>query len=250
VAGPLYRLRRVELVCRGAGGTGNERRRVAGGTSLCAAGIDDNGGAALRRHRSRVHREDPERDRRVRSCARRRHRARFARPARRRAWHRQVDAAAAGGGALRAERRTRAVCVGRGVGASDQVTRRSPRRRRRAALPARRDLRREHSRRDRQGPAAAPHRRLGPDRVLAEVSIGAGKHWPGTGSGDAVSVYREGAQHPDLPGRPRDQGRQHRRTKGARARGRISRASVTIRIASCARSRTGLARSASSASSR
>ncbi len=195
VAGPLYRLRRVELVCRGAGGTGRSGGRDRGGPSICAARIDDNGGAALRRHRSRIHGEDPERDRRVRSCARRRHRARFARPARRRAWHRQVDAAAAGGGALRAERRARAVRVSRGVGASDQVAWRSPRRRRRAALPAGRDLRREHSRRDRQGPAAAPHRRLGPDRVLAEISIGAGKHRPGTGSGDAVSVHRQGTQH-------------------------------------------------------
>jgi DNA repair protein RadA/Sms len=36
--------------------------------------------------------------------------------------------------------------------------------------------------------------------------------------GDPVPVYGKGPQHPDVPGRPRHQRRQHRRTEGARTR--------------------------------
>ncbi len=60
------------------------------------------GRAALCRHRHGRRRAAVDRHRRVRSRARRRRRAGLARAARRRAGHRQVDAAAAGGGALRA----------------------------------------------------------------------------------------------------------------------------------------------------
>ena len=60
--------------------------------------------AALRRHRHGRRRAADDRHRRVRSRARRRRRARIARAHRRRARHRQVDAAAAGGGALRRRR--------------------------------------------------------------------------------------------------------------------------------------------------
>ena len=59
-----------------------------------------------------------DRSRRVRLRARRRHRARLDDSRRRRAGHRQVDAAAAGRGAARGERARDALRVGRGVGAA------------------------------------------------------------------------------------------------------------------------------------
>jgi branched-chain amino acid aminotransferase len=69
-------------------------------------------------------------------------------------------------------------------------------------------------------PPASAGRRLGADRVLAEVPVGAGQHRPGARGGHAVPVHRQGPQHPHLPRRPRHQGRQPRRPEGARARGR------------------------------
>ena len=183
------------------------RRPVAG----CGALLGDRGAscdAAL------------DRDRRVRPCPRRRHRARLAGAARRRARHREVDAAAAGDRKLRARDRAGAVRLGRGVRASDQVARRSAGRRRRPALPAGRDLHRAHPRGDRPRQAEAPRHRFGADRVLAEVPVGARQHRPGPRSGHAVPVHREGPQPADLPRRPRDEGRQHRRPESARARRR------------------------------
>ena len=118
------------------------------------------------------------------------------------------------------DRRPGAVRVGRGIRASDQVARRSARRRRCAALPARGDLHRAHPRGNRPRQAGADDRRLDPDGVLAEVPIGARQHRPGARSRDAVPVHGQGPQHPDVPRRPHHQGRQPRRSEGARARRR------------------------------
>ena len=220
VAGPLCRLRRVELVCRRA-----RRRRPAAaraqGHRYALPGSATAGRAALRRHRSVAGRSHSERHRRVRSRARRRHRARLARAARRRARHRQVDAAAAGGRALRADT-SGTVLYASGEESEHQIKSRGDRLGVGDAplYPARRDLHREHPRGDRPRPAAAAHRRLGADGVLAEVPVGAGQHRPGARSGDAVSVHRQGPQHSDVSRRPRDEGRQHRRSQGARARRR------------------------------
>ena len=81
--------------------------------------------AAVRRHRHRRRGADHDRHQRVRSRARRRRRARLARADRRRAGHRQVDAAAAGRGALREDGRPGALQLGRGIRAPDQVARRA-----------------------------------------------------------------------------------------------------------------------------
>ena len=113
-----------------------------------------------------------------------------------------------------------ALRLGRGIGAPDQGPRRAARRRRGAAVPARRDLRRAHPRGDRPGAATAAGGRLDPDGVLAQVPVGAGQHRPGARGGDAVPVHRQGPRPADVPGRPRHQGRQPRRPEGARTRRR------------------------------
>ena len=92
--------------------------------------------------------------------------------------------------------------------------------RRRAAVSARRDLPRADPRGDRPHQAGAGHRRFGPDRVLAEVPVGAGQHRPGARSGDAAAVRGEGPERSDVSRRPRHEGRQPRRPEGARARRR------------------------------
>ncbi len=140
---------------------------------------------------------------------------------------------AAGGRELRARGRTGAVCVRRRIRAPDQVARRSARRRRCAALPALGNLHRAHPRGSRPRQAGADDRRLGADRVLAEVPVGARQHRPGARGGDAVPVHRQGPQHSDVPGRPHHEGRQPRRPQGARARGR-HRALLRRRAASLA----------------
>ena len=92
--------------------------------------------------------------------------------------------------------------------------------RQRAAVSARRDLPRADPRRDRAHQAGARHRRLGADGVLAEVPVGAGQHRPGARGRHAAAVRGERAEHPDVPRRPRHEGRQPRRPQGARARRR------------------------------
>ena len=91
----------------------------------------------------------------VRSRAWRRHRARRPRAARRRAGHRQVHAAAAGGGARCADGRSGALQLGRGIRTSDQAARRTACGRSLAALSARRNVPRAHSRGDRAAQAGA-----------------------------------------------------------------------------------------------
>ena len=126
----------------------------------------------------------------------------------------------------------------RGVRASDQVARRAARRRRRAALPAGRDLSRAHSRGDRAPQAGAGHRRLDADGVLAEVPVGARQHRPGARGGDAAAVRGQGPERADVSRRPRHQGRQprraRRRSSTSSTRCSTSRASGTTRTASCA----------------
>ena len=219
-------------------GAGRRRRGCRGANRYAqfgAAGTRE----AVRRSRNADTRAAVDRHRRVRSRARRRHRARLARAARRRAGHRQVDAAAAGGRALRARGRAGALRVGRGVRASDQEPRRSPRRRRGAALSAVGNLHRAHPRRDRAPQAGAGHHRLGADRLLDQVPVGARQHRPGARGGHAVSVRRQGAEHPDRARRPRHEGRQPRRPEGRSSTSSTpcctSRASAITRIASSAR---------------
>ena len=85
------------------------------------------------------------------------------------------------------------------------------------ALPAGRDLPRADSRRGRPAEARAAGRRFDPDGVLAEAAVGARQHRTGAGGRDAAAVHGEGAQHADVPRRPRDQGRQPGRPEVARA---------------------------------
>ena len=118
--------------------------------------------------------------------------------------------------------------------------------RRRAAVSAGGNLSRAHPRRDRPPQAGAGHRRFDPDGLLAQVPVGARQHRPGARSGDAAAVHGEGPEHADVARRPRHEGRQprraRRRSSTSSTRCCTSRASVIIRIASCARSRTGSAR--------
>ena len=111
--------------------------------------------------------------------------------------------------------------------------------------PAGRDLRRAHPRGGRRGvrPRAA-RRRLDPDGVLAQVPVGAGQHRPGARGGDAVPVRRQGPRPADLSRRPRHQGRQPRRSQGARAR-RRHRALFRGRAAPLASRGAGRSRTAS-----
>ena len=177
-------------------------------------------------------------DRRVRSRARRRRRAGVARPARRRARHRQVDAAAAGGGEHGAHGRPGALQLRRRIGASDQVARRAPGGRRGAAVPAGRNVPRAHPRGNRAHQAGARDRRLGADGLLAEVSVGARQHQPGARGGHAAAVHRQGTERADVSRRPRHEGRQprraRRRSSTSSTRCCISRASAITRIGSCA----------------
>ena len=219
VARPLRRLRRVEFARRGtrpaAGGGASARSRIAtrwpaprsarlyseieiaAARRGCRPGIDEFdrvlGGGIV---------------------------PGLARAARRRAGHRQVDAAAAGRREHGAHRRPGALQLRRGIRASDQVARRAARRRRRAALSAGRNLPRAHPRGDRPHQAGAGHRRLGADGVLAEVPVGARQHRPGARGGDAAAVHGKGPERADVPRRPRHEGRQPRRPEGARARRR------------------------------
>ncbi len=172
---------------------------------------------AVRGHRDQPARAAVDGHQRVRSCARWRRRAGVACVARRRAGHRQVHAAAAGGGEHGAHHRSRALQLGRGVRTPGEGARRAPRGGRRAALPSCRDLPRAHSRGGRAHQTGARHRRLHPDGVFPEIPVGARQHRPGPRSGDAAPVRRQGTECADVPRRPRHEGREPRRAEGARA---------------------------------
>ena len=109
--------------------------------------------------------------------------------------------------------------LGRGIRAPDQVARRAARAiEPGAALHPRGDLPRADPRGDR---AAQARRFVIVDSIQTvfslQVPVGARQHRPGARVGDAAAVRREGAEHPDVPRRPRDEGRQPRRAQGARA---------------------------------
>ena len=148
MAGPVRRLRRMELGGRGAGAAAGRRRRRGRRPPLCAR--RPGRGAPVCRDRNRATSAADNRHRRIRPRARRRRRSRIARAARRRAGHRQVDTAPAGGGEHGAQR-PRALQLGRGVGASNQSARRAARGRQCAALPSRRNVPRADPRGDRAG---------------------------------------------------------------------------------------------------
>ncbi len=181
MAGPVSRVQRLELDGRGTSRAGGGDGRIDR-EALCAC--RGRRASALCRHRHGRRRAVVDRHRRVRSRARRRCRTRLARAHRRRARDWQVNAVAAGRGALRAHHRTGAVLLGRRIRAPDQVTRRAPWRRARAALHPRRDLPRTDSRRGRPPPAGARDRGLHSNGVLAQVPVGAREYRSGTRVGD------------------------------------------------------------------
>ena len=178
------------------------------------------GGAPLRRHRRGVHAAARERIRRVRPGAGRRHRPRLGGAGRRRAGHREVDAAAAGrrpGGRVAGPRALR---LGRGVRAPGQGTRAASGHGGRPALSARRDLPRKAARRRRARAAGHAGRRFHPDHLLAEARLGARQRRPGPRGGDAPALQRQAPQPAHLPGGTRHEGGQPGRPEGAGARGR------------------------------
>ena len=144
----------------------------------------------------------------------------FAGAPRRRAGHRQVDAAAPGRGALRRQSARsstapvknpsiRSSRAANGSASSDAPL----------YLLAETCLERILEEVARLQPALAD-RRLDPDRVLAEVPVRARQRRSGARGGDAAAVRRQGPEHPDVSRRPRHEGRQPRRAEGARARRR------------------------------
>ena len=66
----------------------------------------------------------------------------------------------------------------------------------------------------------ARDRRFDSDGVLAEIPVGARQHRPGARGGHAAAVHGQGPERADAARRPRHQGRQPRRSQGARARRR------------------------------
>ena len=174
---------------------------------------------------------------RVRPRARRRHRAGIARAARRRAGHRQVHAAAAGGRALRGATSGRS-CIARAkspsirsrCAASGSASAQAP-----LYLLAETCVERLIEEVD-APQARAAHRRLDSDRVLAEDAVGAGQRRPGAAGGDRPAVHGEGPEPADDSRRARDERRQPRRTESARAR-RRHRAVLRRRAASRASGR-------------
>ena len=110
--------------------------------------------------------------------------------------------------------RARALQLGRGVGAPGEVARRAARRRRRAALPAGRDLPRARSSKRRRALKPAL---LVVDSIQTVFSL---KLQSAPGSigqvrecGHAAALHRQGPEHPDLPRRPRHEGGQPRRAR-------------------------------------
>ena len=159
---------------------------------------------------------------------------------RRRAGHRQVDAAAAGGRALRAGRsgrcstaRARSPSTRSSRAASGSAIERAP-----LYILAETCLER----------ILEEIARLKPAFIIVDsiqtvfslqVPVGARQHRPGARGGDAAAVCGQGPEHPDVSRRPRHQGRQpcraRRRSSTSSTRCSISRARSITRIASCAR---------------
>ena len=255
----LRRVRRVEHARRGGRdpcrGHRAARRRRAGGTRT----LGDGGSVALTPRLRDVERQRgaslEDGHRRVRLRARRRHRPGLDGAHRRRARHRQVDAAAAGRGArCRAPASPTLYVSGEESRAAGQAARRPARR----AAPATSTLLSETNLETilATAAAAAPgraDRRLDPDRLHRRPRRRAGQRGPGARVRRAADALRQGERHRGVRRRARHQGRRHRRPEDARAhrrhgavlRGREHR-SIT---ACCARPRTASAASTRSACS-
>ena len=197
-----------------------------------------------------------DRHRRTRPRHRRRHRAGLGAADRRRARHRQIDAAAAARGDARPRRPARRLLLRRGGGGAGAPARRAPRPVGRAGRARLRDQPRatswRRSKPDRRpiSSSSIPSRRCGPKRIEAA---------PGTVSqvraaAQALIRYAKSARQRAAARRPRHQGRADRRPQGDRAHGRhracISKATAATPSASCARSRTASAPPTRSACSR
>ena len=194
VARAVSGLRRVELARRRAARPSDGAGR---GESPLRPGLGWSGGETLQRHPDIRCAANFVGRRGVRSRAWWRHRAGRSRAARRRAGHRQVHAAAPGGGARGADNRSGALQFGRGIRTSNQASRRAPLGRSLAPLSARRNMPRENSRGDRAAQAVARHRRFDSDDIFRAVSIGSRQHRPGARGGDSPVVCRKGPQCPD-----------------------------------------------------
>ena len=123
-----------------------------------------------------------------------------------------------------------------------------------AVVSACRNVPRAHPRRDRAAEAGARHRRFDSDDFFRALSIRSGQHRPGARGGDASAVRRQraGTCRSCWSATSRKTGISpaRRRSSTSSTRCCISKASAITRIASCAPSRTGSARRASSACSR
>ncbi len=110
---------------------------------------------------------------------------------------------------------------------------------RRRPLPDGRDLARADPRAGRGPEAQSARRGLRPDRLLVALPVRTRQHQPGAGGGDAAAVSRQGPRRHDLPDRPRDEGRQHRRAPSPSSTSSTpsstSRARSASTTASCAR---------------
>ena len=200
-----------------------EEKVAAGGRDRRGAAPALGGGTSreIQRRRYRRRRAAVVGRERVRSGARRRHRSGIARPPRRRARDRQVDAAAPGGGAFRRARRAGPVLLGGRVRAPDQVARASGSASKDGPLYllAETCIERLIEEVERLKPAL-----LIVDSIQTVFSLkmpsAPGQRRPGAAGGDRPAVHGEGPESADDSRRPRDEGRQSRRPEGARARRR------------------------------
>ena len=211
-------------------------------------------GQALQRHTDLRRAADTLWHRRVRSSPGWRHRPRCARVAWRRAGHRKIHAAPAGGRARGAQRWSCSLQLGRGVRAPNQAARRAAVGRPIAAVPARRNLPGENPRRDRAAQARARHRRFDSNRSSRRVFN------PRPGASARCARSRRICCSPprgatfrlcsSATSRRTAISPVPRRWSTSSTPSCTSKGSGITRIASCAPSRTGSARRASSASSR
>ena len=159
-----------------------------------------------------------DRARRVRLRARRRHRSGLDDPHRRRAGHRQVDAAAAGRGAARGGGHRHALRVGRRIARSRSSC--APTGSTESAgdvsLLSETNLETILATSAAVAPAVLD-RRLDPDGVHRRSRGRAGQRRAGARVRRAADALREGERHHGVRRRTRDEGRRHRRPEDARA---------------------------------
>ena len=168
------------------------------------------------RHRRRIRVPLAEWHRRVRSSARRGHRAGSHHSSERRAGGRQVHAAARGRIPCRADRRDGALCHRRGIREPGAAAGGAHRCHAALAVPRGGDRPWHHPRPDRRGATAARDRGLGADRVLRPLRRHRRRPVAGARGGGHAHPGVEGSRHPDPAGRPRHQRRHHRRSPPAR----------------------------------